>query len=278
MSFLSYDDAPKSTLMYTVAGFFIVLTALGIAGFFFMIGLTRPGQGNNTITVQGTGEVMANPDIADITFNVRAEKKDVTTAQKEVTDKIAKITESLIAIGVPKKDIQTQSYSSNPHYEWRSTKSICVDDYGYGCPVNQEQILTGYEVVQTDIITLHDLDLSGKVLEALGKNDVETMWGPNLRVEDPDAAKTAAREEAIKKARAQADTLSKSLNVRIVKLVSFSEDNGWGGPVPMMYADNAMEMGMGGSISVMEKSVPSPDISIGQNKIQSTVYLTYKIK
>jgi uncharacterized protein YggE len=267
------NEQPRNVFLYILSGFVVVLTAVGIAGFAALLGIANPQRYDNTITVQGTGEVMAAPDVADFTFTMYAENKDVTVAQTEVATKVAKLTETLLASGIPEKDIQTQSFTSNPKYEWQ-TKSVACPVGSY-CPQDGKQILVGYEVSQTDIVTVRDLNLSSAVLAAIGKADVQNMWGPNLRVDDMDGVRKMAREEAVNKAKDQAKVLSEQLGVRLTKLTSFSEDGGYGGPMPM-YAESSRDMAYGGD--AMVKAVPAPEISTGENKITTTVYLTYKIK
>jgi uncharacterized protein YggE len=130
-------------------------------------------------------------------------------------------------------------------------------------------------VYQTTLITLRNFDLTGDVLTIIGQADADSSWGPNLRVEDMDIARATAREEAVNKAKAQAQTLSDQLGVRIIKLTSFSEDGGYGNPVPMYAAMESRDMAYGGD--AMVKAV-APSISAGEDKITTTVYLTYKIK
>ncbi len=267
------DQSAKTILMYAIALLAVIISAIIIAGFIILI----PNRGDaysKTINVQGTGEVFATPTIADFSFRVREEAKDVTTAQKQASEKVAIVLGALEKLSIPKEDIKTEVLSSNPRYEWHEDKAVvCVA--GQACPAPEsKRVIVGYEYAQTVTITLRDLAKSGDVLQILGSSDVSDMFGPNLRVEDTDALRAEAREEAITKARAQAEATAKSLGVRLGKMTSFYEDNNGGYPMP--YASGGMEYAV--ADSVMMKSAPVPEVPVGQNKITTTVNITYKIK
>src|SRR4051812_1906610 len=61
----------------------------------------------NTISVSGTGDVFAVPDIATFTVSVQEFAKDVTTAQSTATTKGNGIIAYLKTQGIDEKDIQT---------------------------------------------------------------------------------------------------------------------------------------------------------------------------
>ncbi len=261
--------------------FFYSLTALitigciaAIIGCVALIG-AKPDLGGNTIVVEGTAKKLVSPDIATFSYTLHAKDKDVTKAQTKVSEQSEKLKAELLALGIKEEDIKTQNISSNEHFEWKNGP---CDARGY-CP--QEQVSDGFEVFQNDMITLRDLDLASKVIASLAKADVQNMWGPNFEVDDMDKFKTEIRQEAIKKAKDQAGILSKDLGVRITKLVNFSESNNGEYPVPMMSSREGYAVGgaaMDMAMAPMVEEQKSMNISVGQNEISTTVYLTYKIK
>lgn len=264
----------KEGLMGTGSVFLIVLTLfivlLGI-GAIVSLGLltSDPANRNNVITVSGTGEAYAVPDIATFSFTARHEAKEVKDAQAEVSKQIAGITAALEDLGVEEKDIKTTSYNSYPRYEWQKKQAICNE---YGCPpVDSERILTGYEQSQTIQVKVRDLDSVSDVLQALGDAGVDSLNGPNFQVDDDDAVKTAARKEAIAKARAKAEELADELGVNLGKVVSFSDNSGYGGGYPVA----ARSFSMDAALAVEEFA---PEIPAGENRITANVSITYKIK
>ncbi|MEK7148294.1 MAG: SIMPL domain-containing protein [Patescibacteria group bacterium] len=221
----------------------------------------------NTISVEGTAEVFAAPDIANISFTIREEAAKVSDAQ----DKVAKKTKIALAgvrkLGVADKDIKTQNYSSYPKYEWREGTVTCQ---GLNCPPPRpgKQVIVGYEVSQSVSIKVRNLESVNALVDGLATAGVTEMQGPNFAIDDEDGLKAEARKQAIDKARAKAEVLAGDLGVTLVRIVSFSE----GGNYPI-YSRTMMSA---------EKSMLSsdslPEIPQGEEKITSNVTVTYEIR
>ena len=88
-----------------------------------------------------------------------------------------------------------------------------------------------------------------------------------LQTAQDKAAQERARKAAIDEARAKAKKLGKDLDVRLVRLVSFSESSGGYAP-PLPYFAEAL--GKGGAVDT--------SISVGENEVRVNVTLTYEIK
>lgn len=270
------DMSPLEMLQASGSLFLLVLTIVSIAGFIVVArGINhRNSAMDQTISVSATGETYATPDIAEFNFSVTKEDKEVSLAQTYVTKKMNDVLVKLEELGVDKKDITTTSLSANPKYEWRN--GICRNGY---CP-DGKQVLVGYEASHSVSVRLHDLDKAGKVLQLLGTADVTNISGPNFTFEDPEAAKNAAREEAIAKARVKAKSMAKAMGVRLGKIVSFNEDGVGGGyPMPMYEALAPVNDMAITTTAVMQKNMaPQAVIAVGDNKVSSTVTIVYKIK
>ncbi len=219
------------------------------------------------VTVTGTGEAFAIPDVAIVTFDIKKEAKDVGTAQKNVNSIIDPIIEKLQEKGIDKKDIKTVSYNSYPVYDYRQTAPC----YTAVCPPVQNQTLRGYEVSQSIQIKIRNIDISGEVLSSLGSSGVTNLSGLSFIVDDEDAVKAEARAQAIVNAKEKAKQLAKDLGVGLGKVVSFNEDVGYGYP---MYERSSVGMGGDGF-----KSVPaSVSVPTGENKYTSNISITFRIK
>lgn len=214
----------------------------------------------NTISVSGKGEVERSPDTAKISFSVRVEKKVLKEAQDEVSAKIDTVKKDLLALGIEEKYIKTDSYTSYPQYEY----SRC---YSSVCPPTTST-LRGYEVSHSITVSIKDLEKVDAVLGALGKAGVTDISGPNFGFEDDKMIAREARDAAIMDAKAEADKLAKSLGVKIVRIVSFSE-SGSGYPVPMY----ARDMALGAKAESSNPVVP-----VGVQKVESNVTIVYEIR
>jgi len=222
----------------------------------------------NTIAVSGEGEVYASPDIATISFSVREEAKKVGDAQDKVNTKMKAALVAVRKIGVADKDIKTQNYSSSPKYEWQEGTVSCMS---LDCPPPRpgRQVLVGYEVLQSVTLTIHDLDTTSAVVDALGTAGVTDMQGPNFAIDKEDDLKAEARKQAIEKARAKAEVLARDLGVSLVRVVSFSEGGNYPIYARTMMADVAMEKA---------NVAPMPELPQGEEKITSQVTVTYEIR
>lgn len=215
----------------------------------------------STITVDGTGEAVTVPDIATISFTMSATAKTVALAQSSATAKNNSALKSLRDAGIADKDIKTTSYSINPHYEYQN--SVC-NSSGY-CPPSRS-VITGYDISQSTEVRVHDLTKVGDLFTTLGSQGVDSLIGPSFAVDNPDAPQAAARAEAIAKARAKADVLAAKLGVRLARVVNFSEEGN--NPGPIYYA-----MGVDSAAKTR-----APEVSTGENKITTTVSITYQIE
>ncbi len=215
---------------------------------------------SNTITVRGEGTIDRAPDTAKVTFSIRSEAKDLKSAQDAVSAKMDAVTEALQALGIEERHIKTESYNSYPQYEYETP---C---YGGNC-VPRTPTIRGYEVAHTVTVSIKALEKVNEVLGALGSAGVSDMNGPNFGFEDDDAIAREARALAIDDAKAEAKMLARSLGVKLVRLVSFSE----GGSYSALYARTEAD-------AAGQKGTPAPSLPVGDQTVQSNVTLIYEIR
>lgn len=266
---LEISTKEKSNLMKAGAMFLIVVSVYflvqivsDIKGYGF-IGGGAPAS--NTISFDGKGEVTAAPDLAVVNLTIRESAKVVEDAQKVVTTKEKAVLDFLEKSGVAKKDIKTESYNSYPKYDYGTP---C---YGYGMPCRQEAPkVIGYEVSENISVKVRDLAKAGDVVKGIGSLGVTEISGPNFSIENEEGLKAEARKMAIDEAKAKAESLSKDLGVKLVRIVNFSEN----GNYPMYYGKEMMAAtdSVGGAPS------PSPVLPTGETKITSNVVITYEIR
>lgn len=219
----------------------------------------------NTITVTGTGEVFAIPDTGQFSFSVIEEGKTVKDAQEKATKKMNAILDAVKEMGIEDKDVKTTGYNSYPKYEYQ-TAGVCSQGY---CPPGKS-VLTGYEVSQTISIKIRNTEKAGEALTKVGTLGASNISGLNFVTDDLDKVQMEARDEAIADAKAKAEELAESLGVKLVKIVSFYENNG--NPTPMYYAMGAAD----GAMSAKAESAPR--LPVGENETVSSVSITYEIR
>lgn len=251
-----------------------ILTVLGVLGAIFLAGLAwnefrvagfvgRDGMVQSTITVDGTGEVVTKPDIATFTFSVMEEAKTVAEAQKKSSERMNRALALLKDGGVEEKDIKTSGYNINPKYEYQNCPPFTA------CPVRDPQVI-GYQVTQSVEVKVRDIEKAGDILSSVGSVGVQNISGLIFSVDDDEKYKAEAREKAIEAARAKAKALASDLDVRLVRVISFSES---GYPMPYAYGLGGVAYDKAVAPQAANVSVPS-----GENKITSQVNITYEIR
>ncbi len=152
----------------------------------------------------------------------------------------------------------------NPKYDYNQV--VC---YAYPCP-QKSPTITGYIATQSITVKVRNTDTANEVRTGLTGLGITNISGPTFSIDDEDSLKDQAREMAIKNAKAKAEVLAKQLGVRLGEVVSFSENSGG---YPIMYAAKAMDM----AVSSMAPE-RAPELPKGENKITSSVTITYEIK
>lgn len=244
-----------------------------------------------TISVDGTGDAVAVPDIATFSFTVSESAKTVAEAQTKATEKSNGALKAVRDSGVADKDIKTTSYNISPKYEYQN--AVCtystpetVTNTMMGAPAGVSSVtpavaqvrycppgrsvLTGYEVSQSIQVKIRDLAKAGAIFTSIGTLEVQNISGLNFEVDEPEAIKAAARKEAIENAQTKAEALAKQLGVSLGRITSFYESSG---PMPYAYG-----MGGGLKVSMVEADAArAPEVPIGEEEVTSNVSITYEI-
>lgn len=267
---MNNDFTSDKKKMYKLSLIFIGL--LSVFVFVKIIGEARGYRfiGSNpdvksVISVSGKGEVFAVPDLATFSYGVTKESKNVKDAQQEATKIINASMDFLKEKGIDEKDIKTVSYNIYPKYTYQNQP--CSQYY---CPSGKSEI-SGYEVSQTIEVKVRKTDDAGTIIAGLGELGATNISGLEFSIDEEDALLADARAQAIKEAKQKAARLAKDLDVKLVRIIDFSENTS--NPIYSRYDTKAY--GMGG----MEQSIaPAPAIPTGENKITSNVNITYEIR
>src|SRR3954471_669975 len=113
--------------------------------------LLLTGVSQASITVTGTGKVKYVPDVAHLSFGVSHEAKTAAEAWQKNAVVVKKIFESLKALGIADKDVQTNNVNVSPKYVYEKDK---------------EPRLVGYVASYDLTVTVRKLTETGKVLDA----------------------------------------------------------------------------------------------------------------
>lgn len=256
--------ATALAVFFILASLVLAIKAISAIKAYSFIG-EDPAQ-QNTVMVSGHGEVVAVPDLATLTFTVMKESLQVKEAQQEVARTIDTALSFVRGNGVAERDTKTTNYSIYPQYDYREVRCL-----GIGvCPPPGQPVLRGYQVSQTILVKVRDIDSAGKLLGGLGELGVTDVGGLSLTIDEPDMLVRQARAQAIEKARIEAMALAKDLGVSLGRIVRFSEQGAY--PAPYREKSQAsVAYGMGGDVA-------PPSIPVGENTITSDVNIVYRIR
>jgi len=200
-----------------------------------------------------TGEVTRVPDLAIINAGVVSRSATATGALQDNARRMDRVIAALKAAGIADRDIQTSSISLGAEYRY---------------PENQPPQLTGYTASNQVTIRFRDIGNSGKILDALVAQGANQINGPNMTIEHPEAALDEARTQAVAAGKARADLYARSLGMRVVRVVSVSENGSYGAPPP---APPPMPM-----MAAAERSYTK--IEPGEQKLQVTVSMVFELQ
>lgn len=167
------------------------------------------------------GSTTRVPDVAEIGAGVVTQAADASTAMAENARRMAAVIAALKSAGVAERDIRTASLSLNPQYRYDNDKP---------------PVLTGYQANNRVSVRFRDMARVGRIVDTLVAQGANQIDGPNLVVDQPDAALDEARNIAVAKARARAELYARAAGLHVKRIVSIGENqaNAIPPPMPMM--------------------------------------------
>jgi len=205
------------------------------------------------LDVSAEGRTTRVPDIATIRAGVVTQAASAAAALSDNADRMARVLAALKAAGIAPRDIATSRVGLSPQYRYAD---------------NQPPVITGYQASNTVSITFHDIAKSGAILDALVKQGANQIDGPDLALDNPDAALDEARADAVKRARARADLYARAAGLSVVRIVSISENGenpGSPPPRPVFFARAA-------------KAQADTAIAPGQTDVTATINVRFLLK
>ena len=209
-----------------------------------------------SMTVTGTGDVSAAPDIAYLDSGVVSEGKTAAEALVANTKTMNAIFTGLTAMQIAKEDIRTSQFSVSPLYTQPPTRPDGTQE---------APVIRGYQVTNQVTVTIRKLDALGSVLDklvTLGSNRVDSV---RFEIEKPAPLLDKAREAAVMDALRKAKLYAQASGVALGAVMNISENGNYQQP---MYMKSAMAMSDGGAVPV----------AAGTQQVSASVSLTIGIE
>lgn len=209
---------------------------------------SAPAFAEALVTVTGEATVEATPDMATISLGVTTEGQTAAEAMTANSKALQAVVERLKAAGIEDRDLQTSNLSLNPNwvgYDSGSTPKIA-----------------GYVASNMLNVRVRALDGLGSVLDASIADGANTLNGISFELAQPRPALDEARKAAVADARARAALLIEAAGGTLGKIVSITENSGYGSPMPMFKSDAA--------------AAPVP-VAAGQIGLSASVTISFEI-
>lgn len=230
-----------------------ILAALAFAALLVSPACADDAKLVRTISVNGTGEVRAVPDLATITLGVMSSAETAADAlaanSKSMTDVMALLKQS----GIEDRDVATSNFSVSPRY-----------DYGQGG--NQPPKLIGYDVSNTVTVTVRKIDAMGGLLDKAVSAGSNQMYGISFSVSKPDALLDSARKNAVADARRKAEIYAAAGGFALGDIISVSEGGNYRPPMPMVMKS-----------AMADGAAPAP-VAQGEQALTIDVSIVWAIK
>ncbi|MEK7540882.1 MAG: SIMPL domain-containing protein [Patescibacteria group bacterium] len=242
-----------SNRVFALAAVLIIVIAISYLGQTMYQFSSLPQNFPQEITITGEGKVFVKPDIVLVNLGVQTEAKKSADAVNKNNEKMNAIIKAIKDLGVDEKDIKTSTYNLYPIYDYPESGRIFV----------------GYSLDQQISVKIRDFDKISDILDKATAEGTNTISDLQFTIDDLEKIKADAREKAIEQAKAKALVLVNQAGLKLVKLINISE--GYASSPEPMY-------GRGGGMDTFEKATVAPNIQPGQSEINTTVYLTYRVR
>ncbi len=202
------------------------------------------------LRVSATGDAETRPDLA--TFHAGVSSIGATSQAATVANnaKMNAVMAAVEALGVKRDDTQTQA--------------LAVGRIEYGRNRGQ------FEASNTVSVKVRKIDSAGQIIAAATAAGANIVSGPNLTVDDREAASLSAYAAAYKAARARADTYAKAAGLKVERIISITDGSAREEPI---YGDMAAV-----EAAAMPRAVNAPPIRAGLNTSTAMVTVAFALK
>ena len=210
----------------------------------------------NTIWVGADGKFESEPDTALMQFNISAQEDNLQAANARASKAAEQIRQLLRNNGLDPKQAQVSMFSVQPVYDYK----------------NPKRKLVGYRVDNNISIKLKDFSKIGPLTQGIADIDVTGNQSLSYILEDMDAAKIKAVEDALHRAHDEANAVAKT-GGRALGELSYASVDTYEQPRlrPMMAAPMAMK-------AADATSAPTEDFGAQKITVTAHVNALYSLK
>jgi len=178
------------------------------------------------MNVTGNGQVMATPSSTQIQIEVQTQGNNVQGPQQENATIMNQVIQSLIALGIPRDQIQTDSYRITPLYNFEDGK----------------QIFNGYEVVNAISVNVANTNNLGLIIDTAVENGANRIANIQFKMDHTGAYYQQALSLALQNAQLKAKTIAETMHLPLQPLpIEIVEEQA---NTPILYRSMAVSSGV----------------------------------
>jgi uncharacterized protein YggE len=209
-----------------------------------------------TVSVSGSGEVAAEPDLAYVTLGVEARKPTLAEARAEVAATVERVLALTRQLRIDPKLVNATRVQVQPEYSWNDK--------------DRKRVLLGYLVSRQVQVELRDLEQLGPLIERAVDVGVNQVNDPRLDSSRRKSLEREAMAKAVEDARLNAAALAGAAGAKLgpVRVLSGATSMP---PMPIYQRNMAM------ADAAMPAAPPSPSYEPGEMKFTAVVSAVYDL-
>ena len=223
-----------------------------VSSFYSVIAKADSKEFQRAVTVTGSCIKTLTPDRGSVAVTADVLKPDLSSASAEALQIYTKVKSAIQALKLKDAEFTTTESSFQEEKEWRKEKSISK----------------GFRARMSLQVSTTEVSRLGEVLGLAGKQGIRQVSGLNLSV-SPERTKIEREnclEEAVKNARAKADSIGRAAGTKIGRVLEVVEQQEAGGPVyPMRNVRTfsaAADMNAGASAATVDAGTEKLTVNI----------------
>jgi len=154
-----------------------------------------------TVSVSGSGEISAEPDLAYVTLGVEARKPTMAEARSEVARTVDKVLALTRDLRIDPKLVNATRLQVQPEYSWNEK--------------DRKRVFLGYLITRQVQVELRDLEQLGPLLERAVDAGVNQVNDPVLDSSRRKPLEREAMARAVEDARLNAETLARAAGAKL---------------------------------------------------------------
>jgi uncharacterized protein len=199
----------------------------------------------NSIFVGADGKFEANPDTAVMQFNISAQEATSREAYDHASKSAEQVRQIMRSNGIDPKSAEISSFSLQPVYDYKTPK----------------RKLVGYRVNANVSLKLKDFSKIAPIVQQLADADVTDTQSLNYILEDMDAAKAKAVDDAYRRAHGSAEALARSAG-RTLGELSYASVDTFDNVRPMPMVGAMMKMNVAGAAPAPTEEFTPQSVSV----------------